>query len=138
MRPYAIGETMTDEDSLAHYGVAGMKWGQTRAKGSGSDIRAARFNVRKQQEKIADQAFALNQATKSGNTAKANAAAKKYVEMNAKLLKDPDRVLASRLTRGEKVVTVALAGPLGLALVGATSATSRRIERKQETGAYDK
>lgn len=137
VRQYALGELMSDEDSLMHYGVLGMKWGKSRAKASGNDIRVARQNVRKQQENLADQVYRVNQATKRGDTKGAVKAYKKLNEMNAALLKDPDRVIASRMTRGEKVVYTALTGPVGLALIGATSATSRRIERKQETGAYD-
>jgi hypothetical protein len=46
VKDYAIGETMSDEDSLAHFGVKGMKWGQRRAAPDSSgvsknDVRAA-------------------------------------------------------------------------------------------------
>lgn len=47
MQEYRIGETMSDEDSLMHYGVKGMKWGQRRTRPDSSgvskaDSRAAR------------------------------------------------------------------------------------------------
>ncbi len=38
MRIYHLGERMSDEDSLAHYGVKGMKWGQRKAAGSSPKI----------------------------------------------------------------------------------------------------
>lgn len=41
-----------------------------------------------------------------------------------------DPVIASRMTRGEKVVGVLLTGPVGLVAIGATSVASRRIEYK--------
>lgn len=40
MRKYEIGELMTDEDSLAHYGIKGMKWGRRRGKSTTGISRA--------------------------------------------------------------------------------------------------
>ena len=60
----------------------------------------------------------------------------------AKMVKDynndPDRVLATRLTRGEKALVTVLTGPFAVIPIGITSATSRGIERAQEKGRYDK
>jgi hypothetical protein len=35
-RAYNLGELMDDEDSLAHFGVKGMKWGQRKARDDGA------------------------------------------------------------------------------------------------------
>ena len=116
-----------------------MKWGQRR-KGTGKVIREARRNLHRERRKLDNQAIKVSQAKNTADRNKADAVLKK---MSKDYSKNPDRVLASRMTRGEKIAAVILTYPFGfsapgLAAIAATSATSRRIERKQETGAYDK
>lgn len=45
-KEYQFGELMTDEDSLAHYGVKGMKWGVRSGKGKTGvgRVRGARID----------------------------------------------------------------------------------------------
>lgn len=128
------------EDVLAHYGVMGMKWGRHRAQANGDDIRAARARVGKEKTKLKS---AHRKATEIGDRDKRQAALKEVGKMRADFLKNPDRVIASRMTRGEKQLSLVLGlvtgvglVPVGAAIAG-TSAASRRIERKQEKGKYD-
>lgn len=121
--------------SLEHYGVLGMKWGRTRARGDAYDIRTARASVVGKNAKYQQQLRRAGKIKDQGERALALDAAKKVKAAN---LNDPDRVLAARLTRGEKLVSAILLTPLGAGvLIGSTSAYSRRIERKQEKGKYD-
>ncbi len=132
-KQYHFGEDMTDEDSLAHYGVKGMKWGQ-RKKANSFDIKKARRNVGAERDKLREQADVVAR-THKGNRAAQQA---KLDKMTAAYLKNPDRVTSARLTRGEKVASVLLTGPLGLVAIAATSGRSRRIEYKQDANRYDK
>jgi len=118
--------------SLEHYGVVGMKWGQRR-KGNAYDIRRARQSVKKTDQAYRD-AKEVAKRTHRGNRAAAKVLAQ---EKKMEALKNPDRVLANRLTRGEKAAVLLLA-PFGMTTIAVTSAYSRRIEQKQDTGAYDK
>ena len=94
---------------VEHSGQKGMKWGvrKERREGSrqfkrenptaalrGMEIRRARVAVRKQESDIA--------------RAKTPAERKKLTEA---FLKNPDRATALRLTRGEKIVGLIIAGP---------------------------
>lgn len=131
------------EDVIAHYGVLGMKWGQTRTKGDRADILAARKRVGVQQRRFTAQKRVLRKAKKSGNEARINKHEKKLSDLKVDFLKNPDRVLATRLTKGEKAAALILTLPStgavgGLAAIATSSAISRRIEQQQETGAYDK
>lgn len=127
-------EKPTLDDALKHYGVLGMKWGVTRQVATGSQIRSARHRVQGQQ-------IALKQAkrsVRSATTAQAKAnAEKKHADLKMALLNNPDRVIAARLTRGEKAASLLLFSPIGAAaLIGGTSAASRRIEYKQDKNKY--
>lgn len=121
----------TLEDSIEHYGVLGMKWGKTRAKANGTQIRAARRRLGSQVNKIGDQRDKVKAQVK-GSDSRAKET-QKLNKMKTDFLKNPDRVIAARLTRGEKAVAIILLTPAGAAAaIGATSGVSRAIERRQE------
>lgn len=113
---------------LEHYGTKGMKWG-VRKKVTGRDIRSARARLGLEQDKLFNKARDVK-ATGRGQKA--------YEKQKTAFLNNPDRVLATKLTKGEKAAQVILAGPIGLVTIGAVSAYSRNIAKKQATGAYNK
>lgn len=133
---FIVGEEMPAIEDLEHHGVLGMKWGKHRAQAGGKEIRSARYRLGVKQAKYAA-ADDKRRSLKKGTAERTKADAHQKT-LEKQFNKDPDRVVASRMTRGEKVVSVLLAGPLGLVAIGGTSAVSRRIEKKQEDKAYDK
>lgn len=130
----ALGKEMSPEETLAHYGVLGMKWGRTRARATAGEIREARSRVNAQRGKLLSKEVAAIKASPGQEKKKAVVDANR---MRARYLKNPDRVTAARMTRGEKAV-FALLVPGGLAAIAGTSAASRRIEYKQDRKMYNK
>lgn len=124
-----IGQEKPSLEDLAHFGVLGMKWGHRKAA-TGKDIRAARRRLNTSANKFDDQRDRVKE-TEKGTKARADAK-KKLEKMRSDWMKDPDRVIASRMTRGEKAAALIIAGPFGLIPIAATSAISRTIERKQD------
>jgi hypothetical protein len=122
------------DDVLAHFGVLGMKWGHRKVADS-SDIRAARARLMVQQSRYEK----ATKAVRKSSTPQGKAAAKaKVAHIKASFLKNPDRVTATRMTRGEKAVSVLISGPFSVIPIATTSAISRRIEYKQDNGKYNK
>lgn len=135
-----IDEKPTLEE-LMHYGVLGMKWGKTRTKAGSASINSARTRVTREKNAIDKQQDVIN--NKRGKGEPFSRDSQKLANMKVSHLKNPDRVIAARLTRGEKV-TLGLVGllalpaaPVAVAAIAGTSAKSRRIERKQDLGKYD-
>lgn len=128
--------TRVEEEELAHYGKMGMHWGVTRAQATPTQIRKARVNVKKEKAAYKSQAQVVKAMAK-GSEARAKGE-KELATMNIARLKNPDRVISARLTRGEKVASIIAIQEGGLGLILGTSLRSRRIEYKQSQGSYDK
>lgn len=131
---------MNDEE-LAHYGIKGMRWG-VRSHIPSSQVRAARARINKQSAGLDRKAAEILVTTKRGSAAR-EAGKKTLRDMHVDFLKNPDRVVAMRMTLGEKIAaglltaTGAGAPAVGAAVLG-QQIVSRRVQFKQETGAYDK
>jgi len=129
-------------EDLEHFGVLGMKWGRTRAKGNSTDVRSARARLVAKQHSIERQDDKVSLAKKGSPQAKTEQA--KLDKLTNDFDKDPARVLASRLTRGEKATVLVIGAmtgvgiPIAAAAVAGTSLNSRRIEQQQAKGKFDK
>lgn len=126
----------TEEEALLHYGVLGMKWGKSRTKATSDSIKSARARVVKAKGKIEKQETVVNALKGQGKAYKKQE--QDLGKMKASLLKNPDRILSTRMTRGEKYTAVIFGtlttGPIGLtaatAAIAVTSAKSRAREQK--------
>jgi hypothetical protein len=128
--PEYVGDEKPSLEDLMQYGVLGMKWGKTRAKAGPHQIRAARSRVFTQKQNLG---AAKEKAAGISDPVKRAKAQQQVGKMKADFLQNPDRAIASRLTRGEKAVAIILLTPAGAAaVIGGTSARSRAIERKQD------
>lgn len=141
-----LNETKPDLDELVHFGVKGMKWGVRKAsRPSASEVYRARDKTFNQKLDIKRQKKAVKSAKRPATKAKREA---KLSEMKMNLLKNPDRAVAQRITKGDLAVT----GLLGLVMpvslpafatattlgLGAGVAKRKTIERRQKKGSYDK
>lgn len=154
-------ESKPSVEELAHYGVKGMKWGVRRAQDGLSDATGLQIGNRQKatgkqvvaaRRRLVTQSNAYGREFKKYETAKGRKKpnAERVAQLEASLrrrekeyMNDPDRVVAARMTRGEKFFqawATTNTGGLGLAASGAvlagTSGVSRRIEYKQKNGGY--
>jgi hypothetical protein len=125
-------------EDIQHYGVLGMKWGQ-RKKYTSTEIKTARKDLRVKNKAYRSEARKVN-ALKEGSKGR-KVGEEKLAKMHKEYLKNPNRIAAIRMTKGEKIASVIFsANPVGLgiaaAAVAGTSIASRRIESKQRSGAY--
>lgn len=121
------------DDVLAHYGVLGMKWGQ-RKKATTADIHAARRSVGQAQRQYGHLEDKMTYGT-TENKAKNAQLEKQMKALDEHFMKDPQRAIATRMTRGEKAALLLLTGPIGAAVIVGQSAVTRRIEYKQDKAA---
>ena len=97
------------EEALAHYGVKGMKWGVRKASGSrpsGKDIKSARKNVAAGEKDIRSQKRVVR---KTKDPAAKEAEKAKLGKMKDAHRKNPNRLTALHMTKGEQAVNAILA-----------------------------
>ena len=147
------------DDILAHYGVKGMRWGHTKASdGSGGSGVAGNFKkkptsdqVKVARENLQRQALDIRAAKRDARTTTGKDTVERAIknqeirQMKADFLNNPDRITATYLTNGEKVVMGIMAtagapiGGTGSVIGNAAGRAYHRklIAKKQATGAYD-
>lgn len=127
-------------EDLTHFGVKGMKWGVRKREANSAQIVAARRRLKADSKSYATRAKKLDTA-KGADKAKLEASLRKQHQA---YLKDPDRVIAARMTRGEKATSAlfGLGSVSGLVVtagtIGGSAITSRVIAAKQAGGAYNR
>lgn len=139
----------TFEETLMHFGVKGMKWGQRKSVTT-SDIKSARLRFDAKNTQLQADTKKAIATTKKGTAARTKAMTK-LQKQRVSVLKNPDRATALRMTRGEKRTTAAKAfglsflGPVGqgqaaklIAEAGVRTIERKVVEKKQRSGAYDK
>ena len=129
-----------EELALEHFGVKGMRWGVKKAP-SGKTIRRARRSVNKQERAILrkdiGRLVTVNKAKRAEKKAQ-------LAKMKLDFLNNPDRATAARITRGEKVALALFTAPtvVGVAatatVLGASTAKRKLIEKRQQSGFYNK
>jgi hypothetical protein len=129
------------EELLQHFGVLGMKWGH-RKKADAAEIHRARRSLRTKRKNINREEDAARKLQKGSS--ERTSAEKKVAQKKAAYQKNPDRVIANRLTRGEKIAAtilgaagtvatgVLLPAAASTAAIAVTSARSRAIEQKND------
>lgn len=162
------------EAFLAHYGVKGMKWGVIRdtatraASTAGATIqkrakiqmldrkKATSEQITEARERLAEKNDAYRAKYKEYKKAKKDPQLQARLEKNLRarekaFLKNPDRVIAMRMTLGEGVmmslgigraaatnpVAAATGAAAAAARITGNSIAARRIDYKQRTGAYN-
>lgn len=133
----------TLDEILAHHGVKGMHWGVRR-----SGVKADAYEIRSARSRLSAKANEYHQAKHNIRKAGARGSAEramakeKVAKLKTEFYKNPDRVTATRMTKGEKAAALILGAPTGFvgtaAGIAARSAISRHIEKKQARGGYDK
>jgi hypothetical protein len=130
---------------LEHFGTKGMKWGVRKADTRAAVARRnASFQKKNPTSRQKADTIRLARATSNVKYEKATRLAATKAERKAAKLayqKDPQRAIALRTTRGEKVVLGLLAAtgvatiPIA-AVVGGQYAYRKHVEKKQAAGGY--
>lgn len=114
---------MGTDDVLAHYGVAGMKWGKHKGKPTTADIHQARYRqgLRLQKAQEAQGDFIVARTNKGKDKAE-----KIMRQREKEYFNNPDAALANKLTKGEKWAVGLTYGSLGaMAITAVISGAAR-------------
>lgn len=126
-----LGQEKPSLEYLVHAGVKGMKWGVRNKKPTDDEILDARYR----QSTRAHQIVTANKKAAKSTGAARTAAIKRSRSLTRESLLSEDRVTASRMTSGEKMVKLILYGNLGVAAIGAnrlrTANEARKVDRRR-------
>lgn len=121
-----FGDAKPSLEELAHHGVKGMQWGVRKTRSTSAEIHTARARQTSRHE-------TLRRLTKTAQTAKSPsvraAAAKQQQKVTKDILTNEDRVVAARMTTGEKAAHLILLGPVSMVTLTAAGDRARRTER---------
>lgn len=139
-----MNQVMETEEFLAHFGVKGMRWGHRKSAPSGRQGGKTYGERSALRDQVNAQQLRSNVAsTKAALTVGKNRKAVKEAAHKQRLdyLRNPDRVTAATMTRGEKRATIILTSltmsPLAaVATVGVQNAYANRVEYKQKNNKY--
>lgn len=111
LKHYAIGEVMDDADSLAHFGIKGMRWGVRRGDTSGGSAGPTFKEARREVRTVSKSArTAIKEGKKAKDQAGRDAAADKYDAQVRKKLDTPEFKAAfnkaNTMSKGEMVAHV--------------------------------
>lgn len=115
-----------DELTIQHFGIKGMHWG-VRKHYTGGQIRTARRSSARTKMAIDDARVAVR-AGLAPETAIAQA---KLAHLN-----NPDRITATRITKGEMAVSAILLTPLTTAALVVGSQTKSRVAESRQVRDY--
>lgn|SRR5512136_812213 len=109
-----LGQEKPSLEYLVHAGVKGMKWGVRKENPSGNQILNARYR-----QSLREQAIGAHEAESFlGTTAKSRSASKDAVrQIQLEYHLNEDRITAARMTRGERINAILMAGPAGKAAI---------------------
>lgn len=99
---------MDTDEFLEHYGVKGMKWGQT--KFSKSEIKTGRKNMKETFSRIQELDKDLDAAIRTGDKTKAKQALKKQMDLARESNMTKDARASYQMTAGEKFAKVVFTG----------------------------
>jgi hypothetical protein len=115
-----------DELTIEHFGIKGMQWG-VRKHYSGGQIRTARRSANQTRMAVDDARLAV----RAGVAPESTLAKAKLDHLN-----NPDRVTASRITKGEVAVAAILISPIGAAALVVGSQTKSRVAESRQVRDY--
>jgi hypothetical protein len=126
-----IGHEKPELEDLVHHGVKGMKWGKRKARPTTADIKSARIGQDARYRQLQRAEDHLNLTGTKAPVSAQKKAVRDYQKAESDFLDNPDRAVAARMTRGEKAVTVILAGPFAVLPIAGSALISRSIEKSQ-------
>jgi hypothetical protein len=124
-----VGQDKPDILTMIHSGVKGMKWGVRKKTSTSSEIKDARVRQAVRERRLASATDQLNLVSAGSNAAAKKAAVKKFQQAHKDLLTSEDRVVAARMTKGDKWLQVFALGPLAAVTIPALALHAKAVEK---------
>lgn len=121
-----LGQNKPDIIDLVQSGVKGMKWGVRKNSYTNAEIQAARH---RQAVRILEARNLARQARMQNGKPKSTTE-RKILKKVADWETSEDRVIATRISRGEKILHVVLLGPLSAVTLSANAIKVRNTKNE--------